>query len=135
MFACRHGPSPAFEPTATRRLNFALDIIVTNKPKDLNIPLYIRDNSSVWLFVGCAAVSGLVMKPDSLVSLIVTLGLVLPTVWFTFIGPAFLNNWVSNNRYIFAGWLVFALKLFVFYFVVKIIAPPAILFVARWGNI
>jgi len=105
---------------------------MTEKVKDLNIPLNKRHYFDIWLFIAYIAISAYTIQPNSIASLIVTLVMVAPAFWFAFSGPSFLNNWASNSRYIYVSWLVFAIKLLFLYFVVRVLSPKVISIVSSW---
>ena len=101
-------------------------------PRDLNIPIKRRNLTSFWFILACVALSIFTVKPLSLPSWIVTILLVAPAFWFAFAGPGFLNRLALNNRYIFASWLVFTIKLIVFFLVLNFLAPYATSIVSGW---
>lgn len=108
---------------------------MNNEPKELNIPLYKRHYFDFWLFIAYIAISALTVKPDTIASWIVTLVLVAPSFWFVFFGATFLDKWASNNRYIFAAWAVFTLKILFLYFIVRTVAPMVIHFIESWAHV
>lgn len=99
-------------------------------PRNLNILLKKSGHFGFWLFLACVAFATFTIKPNTVASWAVTLILVAPTFWFGFFGPASLDNWTRNHRYVFAGWLVFALKLAILVMIIKFVAPVAISFLA-----
>jgi hypothetical protein len=92
----------------------------------LNIPFNNKKFNFPWFIVACIAFSVFEVKPFSMPSWLVTIFMVTPAFWFAFVGPRALNDWGSHNRYEFANWLVFAIRvavlLAVLHFVPDVIA-------------
>ena len=44
-------------------------------------------------------------------------------MWFVFVGPKFIDRWQAQSRYSFTGWITLALKLLLFFWVIKVAEP------------
>ena len=102
------------------------------EPRNLNLPLHKRSWSWLWFVIASFALAVLIVRPSLPAQWLVTVSLVVPTVWLVFVGPSSLYYWQLNHRFSLAGWAVMAIQLALFFFVVSYVVPRATWWVGTW---
>ena len=73
--------------------------------------------------LACIVLAIVVIKPHSTENWLTSIFLVSPIMWFVFVGPKFIDRWQAQSRYSFTGWITLALKLLLFFWVIKVAEP------------
>ena len=102
------------------------------QPKSLYVSLHKRSWSWLWFVAASFALAILIIKPSQPAQWLVTLVIVAPTVWLVFVGPSSVYNWQINHRYSIIGWGIFAVRMTLFFLVIKFIVPSATTLVGGW---
>jgi hypothetical protein len=100
--------------------------------KPLNIPLYKRSHTGLWHMLACIPLAIITVRPGTVENWLTTIFLVFPILWFVFVGPKFLDGWLRHSRYSFLSWVILALKLVLFFWVIKIVEPYTASLLSEW---
>ncbi|MNG17892.1 hypothetical protein D3C84_1019120 [compost metagenome] len=82
--------------------------------------------------LACIPLAIITVRPNTVENWLTSIFLVLPVLWFVFICPKFLDGWLRHSRYGFPSWVILALKLALFFWVIKVVEPYTASLLSEW---
>ena len=100
--------------------------------KSLNIPLYKKRHTNLLHMLACIPLAIITVRPNTVEHWLTSIFLVFPVLLFVFVGPKFLDGWLRHSRYGLLSWVILALKLALFFWVIKIVEPYTASLLNEW---